>query len=120
MKNVIQLTEQHVISCNHKFYDEIDALCFKSKNLYNSCNYFIRQRFFDNQSTSLKELYHYIKECDEYSSLPRKVSNEVLKMTIKNWNSYYQALKAYKKNPSLFVGCPSIPNYKDKDSGKRN
>jgi putative transposase len=39
--------EKHIISKEHKFYKEIDDLMFKSKNLYNVCNYVIRQNYFN-------------------------------------------------------------------------
>lgn len=39
--------ERHIIRKNNKFYKEIDNLCFLSKNLYNTCNYLIRQNYFN-------------------------------------------------------------------------
>ncbi|MGA9379902.1 MAG: hypothetical protein WBV73_14155 [Phormidium sp.] len=42
----MQLVERHIIQKNHKYYREIDKLCWLSKNLYNYANYTIRQHFF--------------------------------------------------------------------------
>jgi len=42
----MQLVEKHVIKSSHKYYQEIDNLCFLSKNLYNASNYLIRQNLF--------------------------------------------------------------------------
>ena len=41
----MRLVERHVIKKNHRFYAEIDRLCFLSKNLYNYANYLVRQSF---------------------------------------------------------------------------
>ena len=39
------LTERHIVKQNSPFFKECDALCFKSKNLYNYANYIVRQEF---------------------------------------------------------------------------
>lgn len=39
--------ERHIINKEYKSYKEIDDLAFKSKNLYNVCNYIIRQNYFN-------------------------------------------------------------------------
>ena len=49
----MQLVEQHLIKSNNPFYKECDALCFKSKNLYNACLYKVRQEFIVNQTNIL-------------------------------------------------------------------
>lgn len=41
----MQLVERQVIKKGHIYYQEIDQLCFASKNLYNAANYLIRQSF---------------------------------------------------------------------------
>ncbi|WP_426583858.1 hypothetical protein [Dapis sp. BLCC M229] len=35
----MKLVQRHIIQENHRFYPEIDRLCFLSKNLYNYANY---------------------------------------------------------------------------------
>ena len=45
MGKTMQLAEKHIIKSGHRFFDEIDALCFASKNLYNAANFVIRQNF---------------------------------------------------------------------------
>lgn len=44
--NLLSLTERHVITENHPLFQECDALCFLSKNLYNATLYAQRQSFF--------------------------------------------------------------------------
>lgn len=39
--------EKHEININHKYYKECDDLCFRSKNLYNTTLYTIRQNYFN-------------------------------------------------------------------------
>lgn len=41
----MQLVEKHIIKRGHKYFEEIDKLCFASKTLYNAANYVIRQNF---------------------------------------------------------------------------
>lgn len=41
----MQLVEKHIVHKRHEFYKEVDALSFKSKNLYNAALYVIRQNF---------------------------------------------------------------------------
>ena len=38
----VSRVEQHRIKKNNKFFDVIDDLCWKSKNMYNYGNYIIR------------------------------------------------------------------------------
>lgn len=45
MEMIVNRVERHIINKNHKLYEIIDDLSFKSKNLYNYGNYMIRQTF---------------------------------------------------------------------------
>jgi hypothetical protein len=63
----MQLVERHVIKASHKYYVEIDQLCFLSKNLYNAANFIYRQNFFKHCQTSAVEVYHQLKTCDSFS-----------------------------------------------------
>ena len=55
---------------------------------------------------------------EAYRSLPRKVSQQVLKLLDKNWKSYFEATRAYEEDPSKFLGRPKLPGYKDKKEGR--
>jgi putative transposase len=50
--------------------------------------------------------------------LPRKVSNDVLRLLDKNWKAFRKALDAYGEDPSQFLGRPCLPKYKDKQQGR--
>lgn len=124
----MQLIEKHVISNNHQFYKEIDGLSFASKNLYNKANYFIRNDyfnklkenniFFTNKYLSYFELFHILKNTEEYKALPAKVSNSVLQVLDKNWKSFIKAVCQYYKTPKKFKRIPKLPQYKDKIFGR--
>lgn len=108
----MQLVERHIINRNHKFFAEIDNLSFLAKNLYNAATFIYRQDFFAHKQTDATEVYHTLKNTTDYKSLPAKVSTDVLRRVFKSWQSYYQAIKEYQRNPTKFTGMPRIPNYK--------
>jgi len=126
------LTEKHIIKKSNIYYDEIDKLCFLSKNLYNKANYIIRQEFIN--TTKEKEeglvehanyLNYYainklmIKSNDnDYIELPRKVSNQTLMLLDKNWKSFFKSIKDYSNTINKYNGKPNIPTYKDKLNGR--
>jgi hypothetical protein len=62
----MQLVEQHIVKYNSTFFKEIDELCFKTKNLYNSCLYFIRQSYIFNKTNVIHNLHELMKNTDQY------------------------------------------------------
>jgi putative transposase len=115
----MQLVEQHVISKDDPRYEAIDRASFASKNLYNAANYLVRQAFIF-QGTYMGEasVFHLIKGHEAYQALPRKVSNDVLRLLDKNWKSFFKAVRAWKAHPEQFLGRPKLPGYKDKTEGR--
>jgi putative transposase len=115
----MQLVEQHVIRKNDPRYEAIDRAAFASKNLYNAANYLVRQAFiFQGTYLGYAEIFHLLKGHDAYQALPRKVSNDVLRLLDKNWKSFFKAIKAWKAHPEQFLGRPKLPGYKDKIEGR--
>lgn len=124
----MRLVERHSINENHKYYDELDKLSFKSKNLYNHANYLIRQDYFEKlknnsiSSTSnyLKyfDLFHIIKSSKDYKELPAKVSNSILQILDKNWKSFIKSRNDYYLEPNKYLGKPKMPKYKHKEDGR--
>ena len=111
--------ERHIIKANNSMWQQIDELCFLSKNLYNYANYIVSQSFiFNKVYLGYNQVYHLVKDQLDYQALPRKVSQQVLKVLDKNWKSFFEASKAYKNNPSSFTGRPKLPKYKDKTKGR--
>ncbi len=121
----MNLVEQHIVNRRHNLYKKIDDLAFKSKNLYNSANYIIRQEFTKNQKyLNYNKIEKIIKNMDfgefqnPYKELPAKVSQQILKLLDKNWVSFFKSIQDWKKNPLKYKGRPSLPKYKKKESGR--
>src|SRR5262249_10934285 len=92
---------------------------FASKNLYNQANYQIRQAFIhEGKYLPYAEIFHRLKQYECYQALPRKVSNSILIQVHHNWISFFEALQAYKEDPTSFTGRPKLPGYKDKVKGR--
>jgi putative transposase len=103
----MQLVEQHVIKQTDSRYQAIDQAAFASKNLYNAANDLIRQSFI-HQGLYLcyEEMHARMKSHGAYQALPRKVSQQVLRLLHKNWVSFFKAIKVWKADPSQFLGRP--------------
>ncbi len=111
--------ERHIIKESHIHYSQMDNLCFLSKNLYNYANYLIRQSFiFQKTYLNYNQIYNQVKKSPDYRALPSKVSQQVLRVLDKNWQSFFEANKAYKDNPNKFQARPKLPKYKHKEKGR--
>ncbi len=83
----------------------------------------MRQHFFNSGSKlgavlSLKQLYPLLKSTSDYKLLTAKVSNQVLKQVLHDWDSYQKAILAYKKYSTKFSAPPRLPKYKHKTCGR--
>jgi len=115
----MQLAERHIIKSTEHRFVEIDGLAFKSKNLYNAANYVIRQSFVYGWGyINYNEMNCLMKSHQAYKELPAKVSQQILMILDKNWKSFFEAVKAYKNEPTRFTGRPKLPKYKDKVKGR--
>ena len=115
----MQLVEQHVIDHSDPRFAVIDAAAFKSKNLYNASLYEIRQSFIHaGVYLDYDEMQRRMQSHEAFKALPSKVSQQVLILLHKNWISFFEALEAYKEDPSKFTGRPKLPKYKHKTEGR--
>lgn len=115
----MQLAEKHIIKSGHRFFEEIDALCFASKNLYNAANFVIRQNFIYGWGyLNYNAIYKLMKSHEAYKALPAKVSQQILMVLDRSWRSFFEALKVYESEPEKFTGRPRLPKYKDKAKGR--
>lgn len=108
------LTERHIIKKTNSLYNELDSLCFRSKNLYNSVLYVIRQYYFENKKyiSWIDINNQFVKEHQtDYYALPCKVAQQTLKLVDQNMRSFFQALKAKNSRPRL-------PKYLNKTKGR--
>ncbi|MGK7932492.1 MAG: RNA-guided endonuclease InsQ/TnpB family protein [Microcystaceae cyanobacterium] len=115
----MKLVERHIIKHSHRFYSEIDRLCFASKNLYNCANYLIRQSFiFEKTYLNYNTIQKTVQGTEPYQALPAKVSQQILMILDKNWKSFQAANQSYYQNPEKFLGKPKLPKYKHKEKGR--
>jgi len=116
----INRVEKHIIKPNNKYYSLLDEFCYKSKNLYNYANYIIRQEFINNgkwiRYNNLDKLLKKEGDNFDYKNMPISSSaQQCLKLLDKNWKSFFQSIKDYKKNPNKYLGRPKLPKYKSKN-----
>jgi len=115
----MQLVEQHCIGRADSRYEVIDRVAFASKNLYNAALYEMRQAYIhQGYRIFFKELYHLMRSHEAYQALPAEVAQQVLMLLDKNWESYFEAVKAWNEDPSKFVEHPKLLKYKDKQKGR--
>lgn len=109
----MQRVERHIIIRSKN----LDRLCFLSKNLYNCCNYLIRQKFIGtSKMLSEYELTTQLakeKQID-YVSLPAQTSQQIIKALSKNWKSFFRLCKVKDK----LKARPKLPKYKHKEKGR--
>jgi putative transposase len=115
----MQVTEQHVIDRSDPRFAIVDAVAFKSKNLYNAALYEMRQAFiFQGKRLFYKQMDKLMQQHEAYRALPAKVSQQVLKQLDTAWESYFKACEVYREDPSKFTGHPKLPKYKHKTEGR--
>lgn len=115
----MRLVERHIIKQNNKWFKEIDQMSFLSKNLFNCAVYLCRQAFFCGQPIpTFNQIYHSLKNSDDYKALPSKVAQLVFKQVDKCFKSYQEAKKEYNLNPGKFLGEPKLPKYKHSSKGR--
>ena len=104
--------EQHVIKSGHDWFKYCEEITTSSRQLFNSAQYVQRQGFFYHHGTQTQAALDKMFQGDEsYKSMPAKVSQLVLKQSADSWKSYFEALKAYTKDPSKFTARPKPPGY---------
>ena len=97
MSNEVTLVEVHQISSRHRDYDELDHLCFLSKNLYNSTLYAVRQHYIKRGKYlsyyDVNKIFTHSRQVD-YVALPAKVSKATQMLVHRSFLSFFAALRA--------------------------
>ena len=93
------------------YHPTLSKLCHQVKNLYNRANFLVKT----NLKKQDKLLFYYdldtlLKSELCYKTLPAHTAQHTLKLVTRNWKSYFQALKEWKKNPDLFFAMPNPPS----------
>jgi putative transposase len=115
----VQLVEQHCINKHDPRYSVIDEAAFKSKNLYNTALYELRQAFIhEGKYLNYTEMDKRMQSSEAYKALPAKVAQKVLDQLDQAWQSFFEARAAYEEDPSRFTGRPHLPKYKHKQEGR--
>jgi len=119
----MRLVEQHIIKSNSIYYNELNELLHRCKNLYNKGLYVVRQHYFqykDDNTVKYKYLNYYslekqLKDANDvdYRSLPNPVAQQVLMMVDRNFKSFFNLLN--KKNRGEYSERIRIPRYLNKD-----
>lgn len=111
------LVERHLYKQSHKYYKEMDNICFLSKNLYNATLYAIRQYYFTEKKyigyTKINKLFQQNNNADYYA-LPTKVSQQTQRLVDKSFKSFFNHLKTKKANEVVH-----IPKYLHKSKGRQ-
>jgi putative transposase len=84
--------------------------------LYNEANYAIKQSL-KAQGTWIRynQLYHQLKRSTNYRQLPAQTAQQILRLLDKAWNSFFRAIKEWKRHPEKFKKKPRPPKYKKKN-----
>jgi len=87
-----------------------------SKELYNRCNFLMRQAWYKQER--LPDISILIKETqylDCFKQLHNtKTAKQTIRQVLTDWGNYRKALSAYKRDKSKFLKCPKPPHYKKK------
>ena len=93
--------------------EHLNLLCSISKNLYNQANWYVRQDFFNLDNwLRYEDLNFILNHSTHYNLLKAQTSQQILKTLDKNWKSFFNAIKEWKKSRKRFNGRPGPPKYK--------
>ena len=108
------LVEQHIIKKSNRLFEQLDRLCFLSKNLYNATLYKIRQHHFETGDflsfVQVNKIMISEKNPDYYA-MNTKVSQQTQKLVDRNYRVFFKTLKSSK----VEKGKARIPRYLDKN-----
>ena len=112
----MRLVEQHIIKSNNQYYKDLKELCRKSKNLYNTTLYCIRQYFFETKSylpyVQVDKIFKDTNNID-YRSLPSQTAQQTMRIVDSNFKSFFKLLKM--KQNGKYNKSIQIPKYLDKE-----
>jgi len=115
----VNRVEKHRIKNKSPAWEIIDKLSFKSKNLYNYANYYVRQEFINNKKyIGYYDLKKILKTHEPYKEFGSQTAQQTLVVLNQNWQSFFAAIKDWRKNPSKYLGRPKLPKYKNKEKGR--
>ncbi|MEG4532020.1 transposase [Microcoleus sp. D2_18a_D3] len=116
---IMRVVERHYIDRQHQFYKQFDDLSFLSRNLSAHGKYYMSKQIFPSGSKvgdtrSIRLLSAILKPTDDSKSLPAKISKQILKQLVQNWEGCPKSRIAYDRYLPPFSFLRSIPQYKHK------
>ncbi|MDD4779119.1 MAG: transposase [Tissierellia bacterium] len=73
----------------------------------------------DHRSCNYDFMDFITKQSEPFKDLGSNSSQQTLKVLDKNWKSFYESIKDWFKNKEKYLGRPKLPNYKDKEKGRK-
>ena len=115
----IKLVRQIIYKKNDPEYEEMDELCFKSKNLYNTTLYAVRQTFIKSGEylnyNRINKIFTKENNVD-YRALPAKVAKHTQMFVDFAMKSFFGLVK--KKKKGEYDKKVKLPKYLDKTKGR--
>ena len=115
----IKLVRQIIYKRNDPKYNEMDELCFKSKNLYNATLYAVRQSFIKSGEylnyNKINKIFTEENNVD-YRALPAKVAKHTQMLVDFVMKSFFALVK--KKKKGEYDKKARLPKYLDKAKGR--
>jgi len=109
------LSEQHIIKKSNPLYQELDMLCFLSKNLYNLALYSVRQHYFETGKFlgKFELIKNFTKEKQkDFKKLTHRVAQQIIFQVEQDMRSFFALLKL--KQKGQYQGKVKLPKYKEK------
>ena len=115
---IITLIERHIIKSGHRYYNKCDEITFLAKNVYNATLYEQRQSFINGKFKNCNEVSkEFVKNKQvDYKALPSRVSQQVQRLSDKNFKSFFALLKL--KQAGKYDKKVRLPKYLDKKKGR--
>lgn len=110
------LTERHIIKVGTAEFKEYDAICFLSKNMYNSALYALRKHFFETKT--LKHKFQLSKEFQEqnqpdYRAMFVRSAQQIIGIAHQSMKSFFALIKA--KKSGSYDKPVKLPRYLPKN-----
>jgi putative transposase len=103
--------KQHIRKLESTQFEKLTKMCRHSNSLYNCCLYVIKEYFKQTgKYIGQNSLYKEIKNNEHYKALPAKMSQQIVRLSDKNYRSFFALLK--KKNRGQYGGIIKEPRYR--------
>ena len=115
----MKLVQKHIITPNNEFYKDLMEMMHRSKNLYNTALYNVRQYYFkykDDTTVKYKYLNYYTNwrqmmttQDPDLKALPSHIAAQVVRQVDNNFSSFFALLK--KKSKGMYTLPVQMPKY---------